>query len=232
MVNLVIPPFKQKIGIVIAIHNRYEYLRKFYDSLKASDLSKLDYLIVADDCSSEKKTIEFVPKFKLLGTDKLKVYLYRNAENIRIYGTLKKYLDGLLNIGCTVMGNIDPDCIMNRDWLSSLLDLKSKYPGNIYSAFNTLTKNRHKVLEVKEDHYIKQSIGGINMLYSNATYVEAIRPSLEEESRWDCFASKTARRFNKKLIVTKPSRIQHIGIASAMEHHDEPDIAMDFVQSR
>ncbi len=228
----IIPESKQIVGLVIPVHNRFKYLKEFYTSLKASDLRKLNYMMVVDDCSSEPETISFMQNFKSLSSDTLKVYLYKNKINLKIYSTLQKYLDGLLNLGCTVMGNIDSDSIMNRDWLNALLDLNNKYPGNIYSAFHTVTKNRHKVLKVYKDHYIKNSIGGINMMYSNATYVEVIRPSLEEKTRWDCSSSEIARKYKKQIIVTNPSRIQHIGIESIMGHHDNPDVAMDFKKDR
>lgn len=228
MINQIIPLPKQIVGIVIPVHNRYKYLKEFYDSLKASDLTKLNHMIIVDDASSEQETINFMQEFNSFATDTLKVHIYRNEVNLKIYGVLNKYLDGLLNLGCTVMGNIDSDSIMNKDWLNALLSLNDKFPGNIYSAFNTLTKNRHKILKTEKEHYIKNSIGGINMMYSNAIYVEVVRPSFSDKSQWDISCCEIARKHKKQMIVTNPSRIQHIGIDSMMGHHDEPDTASDF----
>ena len=216
-----------KIGICLTTFNRPEYLRKTLESLSRADLHNA-VLIVVDDCSRDKETLRLLASYKVI----------RNERNLSIRYSLKIGFDYLIKQGCTVLVNIDSDAIVRADFLTKLIELYGKFPDNIISGFNTLTKSRtgivrHPVISTGDGYVVKNSIGGINMMFSVNTYRSIIEPALIESQKtkdhWDKIACRISLEQGKQIIVSSPSVIQHIGFDSAMGHRDNPDVADDFI---
>jgi len=209
-----------KVGLAITTYNRIEYLRTFLNSFLESDLSKLDMICVIDDCSTE-NVKPLLERIKAVYPDK--TILLRTRVNSQIWQTLKVAIDVLIDGGCDTLLNLDPDCIVNKDWLNKILDLHNRFPDNIVTGFNTIT---HSIKETHEDYYIKDTCGGLNMVYNKNTYNNHIVPSFNSKGSWDTIVHRIKK---SKVIVSKPSVIQHIGIHSTMGH-TKPDTALDFIE--
>lgn len=217
-----------KLGLCITAYNRPEYLQRTLDSIKRADLHNAKMIIV-DDCSKDIQTLKILNSYRKI----------RNQRTLTIRHSLQIGFDYLLNNKCDVIFNLDADVLVRTDFLTKLLELYKHFPDHIISGFNTLSKSkngniRHSI-QTKGDGYVtKHSIGGINMLMSKDTYLRIVRPALMESQRtrdhWDKIACRMSVEQGKEIIVSSPSVVQHIGINSAMGHHDNPDIAEDFIQ--
>lgn len=217
------------IGLVITTFNRPEYLIKTLESV--SQAIQPDMLLISDDCSTDYRTIDLISKYKVI----------RTLRNSSIRYSLMQGIGYLFNNGCDIVINLDSDCIVKKDFIEKLIALSEKFPDQIISGFNTLTKNRlgvtrHPIIEQGDGYVIKKSIGGINMLMTKSTFNIIIKPALIEAQRtkdhWDKIACRISQEQGKDIIVCSPSVIQHIGINSAMGHRDNPDIAHDFIPNK
>jgi len=213
-------PRTEKIGLAIATYNRTHYLEKFVNSIEKTDLSKLDLICIMDDSSTENIT-SILKRFNSFHNN---VNLFKTKTNSKIWISLKLALDYLLHNGCTTLVNLDPDCILNKDWLTRLLTLHYRFPKDIITGFNATS---HRVVQSSDLFYLKHTCGGINMMYNEFTYVDIIRPSFDKLSGWDTDSNKRAITAGRKIYVTRPSVLQHIGIDSTMNHKGA-DTAADF----
>jgi len=215
-----------KIGLVITTHNRSEYTKQCFDSVKASLFSNYLFIVIVDDCSTEKEAIYLVDDFEIDGIDVIKIF---NEANLGIAKSLQIGFDKCIEHGAAILMNLDNDAIVKRGWLFDMLNVFSNHPNSIVSGFNTLSKDpiqhtvRHPILEEFDDHYRKKSIGGINMIFNTEVYRDFVKPSLQKQGHWDWNVCKTGITF----YVTKPSVVQHIGINKGTNLNN-PDIAHDF----
>jgi len=213
-----------KVGLAITTYNRIDYLRTFVDSLLNSDLSKVDIICIVDDCSTE-NVKPILERVKAVYPEK--TIILKTKLNSQIWITLKAAMDYLISEGCKTLINLDPDCILRKEWLNRVLDLHNRFPEDIVTGFNTLAN--HPIRETHEDYYVKGSCGGINMVYNINTYYDIIVPSFNTKTSWDTTSNGRTRAKRKKIIVTRPSVIQHIGSFSTMGHHGG-DKALDFIE--
>ena len=111
--------------------------------------------------------------------------------------------------------------------IDKLLLLQDKYPEQftIVTGFNT--DINHLIIEEKNDHYIKNSMGGINMLFTKDTYINIIRPTLNT-LQWDCDVCSVLKKENGLLLCTKPSVIDHIGENGLWSQPDKYNKSIDF----
>jgi len=213
----------QKVGLVLVSYNRIKYLNQCIDSLLQSDLTKLGMLCCVDDCSTE----DVMPHLRRLkGIQNTRVVIAKTPRNSQIWGSLYFGHNYLYEQGCDVMLNLDADAIVNKNWLNRLPDLHSRFPNDIISGFNTPT---HPVTANLLDYYMKRTIGGINMVFTRNTYADIVRTAYEYNTSWDWEVSKRASYSGRRLIVSKPSVIQHIGYESVMGHV-RVDVAEDFTR--
>ena len=215
-----------KTGLLITAYNRPEYLKQCLESV-----SKIGYfgelvILIIDDCSQSKETIDLIKAFDLKDIEVNKMFLTKNQG---IKNALQIGFNYLFSKDCELVMNLDGDAIVKPDFVDVLRRLKQAYPLHIVSGFNTQTvdpntkKPRHKTITIFDDHCIKESIGGINMVLNRNDYLKKVLPSLKKPRHWDWNVCGLVKWF----IVSTPSVVQHIGIEKG-SNLNNPDIAFDF----
>lgn len=208
-----------KIGLVITIHNRPEYLERTFAALKKSRLHNTT-IFLANDASTFYKTNKMYREFEMPGVE---VVRHMNHSRKNMFHGLRTGWNYFYNNGFDVLSNLDSDVDLKPHWQERLIELYLKYPNRIISGFNTVSGGRHQIVHEKPDCYFKNTIGGINMMFSRTLY-EMVEPCLYH-SNWDW---KVCREYDRFFVVTKPSVIQHIGFASTQRHYEDVDVALDY----
>ncbi|OPZ16144.1 MAG: N-glycosyltransferase [Bacteroidetes bacterium ADurb.BinA245] len=215
-----------KIGLLIPTFNRPEYLVQCLEFVLKSNCSHELVILIIDDKSTDKLTINLIQKFEHPSFEVNKMFLLKNRG---IAGVLRIGFNFLFGLGCQYVVNLDSDAIVKPNFIDVLVGLKTEFPDKIISGFNTQSvdpktmKPRHQTIEQHADYCIKKTIGGINMLISETDYTQTVLPALTKPGHWDW--NVCVRVFN--FIVSTPSVVQHIGIRSGMNMNN-PDIALDF----
>jgi len=230
-----------KLGIVIPVYNRPDYLRQCLDSLKAARIPEGTEIVFVDDKSTDKETVNILNHASVL----LNATIITRDRNSGVCVCLDKGIEHLFypslirgdNPVCDIVMNLDSDAIVRPDFIEKILTLKEKFPDKIVTGFNCLTKNsngteRHPIIEQGEGYNIKSSVGGLNMCFNREQYEKWILPALEKGMKrlvnWDAEACKNSGG----AVCVVPSVIQHIGLVSSMGHSsgkEKPDVADDFV---
>jgi len=149
-----------------------------------------------------------------------------NIENIPIikifktqhgnmYDSFRVGWDLLFNcFHCKSVMSLDSDTIVKKEWIAILDELYEKinkaHKYFIVSGFNSTRHSAHFIKYTYLNYYIKNSIGGINMLFSKDTYLDIIRDTLYNIC-WDNIANDKLRKYNGVIVCSKPSVIEHTG---------------------
>ncbi len=209
-------------ALIVTTFNRPEYLSQCLQSLRGVNYPADTLLIIVDDCSTDKQTIELINEFSL----PIQVIKYLKPQN-------KGIKDSLL-IGyslafqyCDIAINLDGDAIVKPEFIERLLELQKQFPDNIVSGFNSKNKDgdklRNPIVSEHEGYAVKKYANGINMVVNRELYDKYIHKGLTSNTNWDYAASK-----ENNCIIAVPSLVQHIGINSSMGHGNNPDVAFDF----
>lgn len=211
-----------KLGLLLTTFNRPNYLKECLDSLKRADIPQGTEIVIVDDCSMTTDTIDLINKSGYT--------IIRKNKNAGICDSLIIGFNYLFCAGCDTMMNLDSDAVVRNDFVQRILELPNV--RRIKTGFHCTTKNangsdRHKIVEQCETYNCKASVGGINMCFESKAWAE-VRSSIMN--------SRYARlNFDHQLclqmggaVSVNQSVIQHIGIASSMGHHEQPDVADDF----
>lgn len=213
-----------KIGLVIPIYNRPEYVKQCFESLSKLTV-KPDLLVVVDDASviiGDIPYMQAVPKL-MTGT----VYKIQHKHNAGVRQSLKEGIEYCFSLDCDIVVNLDSDAIVKPYFIERLLECKQNC-GNIISGFNCITPTNPVLWEWKEDGRCgKAFANGINMCFDKKQYEKYIKPSLAKVGNWDYNTSLACQADNLPFIITVPSVVQHIGIESSMGHKGG-DFAHDF----
>jgi len=215
-----------KIGIVIPVYNRFNYVSKCLESLNKVQTSEDIQIYIINDGSTDENIDSLLNSFnpKWATVKILKLPVNKGISNAIKTGLLRLKYDG-----CDMFINLDSDAIVKPNFIDVLLDLKLRFKDNIVSGFNTQSADlktgeiRHKTIREESDYVVKSTIGGINMVFTNEQCLSLIIPALNSPGGWDWNVCKK----HKNFIVSKPSVIQHIGINEG-EHMENPDVAYDF----
>lgn len=219
-----------KLGIVIPVYNRPQYLKQCIDSLQSARIPEGVLIIFIDDRSTDKE----VSLLLRANMESLNATVITNAKNEGVCYSLKKGIDQCLLNGCDLIINLDSDAIVRPDFIEKILAIKERFPDKIVTGFNCLTRNangteRHPVIEQGDGWNIKKSVGGINMCFDRKQYESWILPALEKGIKRLCNWDAEACKNSGGAVCVVPSVVQHIGTHSSMGHHEAPDVADDFV---
>ncbi len=226
------------IGLLITTYNRPEYLIECFKSVLESDLNASILVCVVDDCS-DKNTMDLIHEYGVKILERAELKVFRKTERSGICSSLSIGYEYLFKT-CTEVINLDSDAIISNDFFSRLKYLRHQHPNKIITGFNSIVKNsrgavRHPIVSDSNDGYcFKKSCGGINLMVNKPQYLKFISPSLEQVDRtkkgnWDTVAMG---RYAGLVVVAKPSIVQHLGVKSAMNHHENPCVSHDFVKER
>lgn len=216
--------------LIITTFNRPNYLQQCFDSLRRSDLSQIEKVLVIDDHSTDQETIRLINEFEIPGVEIVKI---RKGKNKGIKDSLAiGYLIAFEHSNIVI--NLDGDAIVKGSWVNTLLYLKEQFPNNIVCGFNTTVKNRNPIIEEHPIYFKKKYASGINMVLNKDQYEDYVLPAISKPiGNWDFDSSKLHEADGKAVIVSKPSVIQHIGISESSMGHisasEPPDYAEDFV---
>jgi len=100
--------------------------------------------------------------------------------------------------------------------------------SSIITPFDT---HSHKRKRVFDDYVVKDTIGGICMLFDRNMFKNVVEPSLFPSSAWDWEVCEKIKKYGK-FYCTNPSYIEHIGkISSARDSNLIPlfDKAVNFI---
>jgi GT2 family glycosyltransferase len=210
-----------KIGLLITTYNRPDYLRQCLNSLKQADFTGV-FACVIDDGTTDGIAIDAINDSSLFD-----LIFYRD-QSCGIHNSIKTGFDFLINEGCDVVINLDPDTIVKPDFIQRLTDMLLKHPDKIVTGFNTTTGGRHKPVSYFDGGVYKRTIGGVNMCMTAETYKSIVRPCLVA-TNWDWRVCEEMQKENKYFVALSPSVVQHIGFISSMGHYDGGvDVAEDF----
>jgi glycosyltransferase involved in cell wall biosynthesis len=226
---------KRKIGVVVCTHNRPEYLKQCLASLMSSHLSKVEQVVIVDDCSDDERTIKLIQNSEIVNN---KFFAMSLQQKGNISTSLLKGYEYFFSKDYDLVINLDGDAIVNPDFINRIVELKLNFPKNIVTGFNCTTKNvdgteRHPIVSEAQIHNRKSHIGGINMCIDKYDYEKYMKPILEHAkdvvgANWDNNLCDKMKAEGKYFISCVPSVVQHIGIDSSMGHNDNPDVADDF----
>jgi len=213
-----------KIGLIIPIFNRANYLADCLWSLERVKLPKSCIIMLIDDGSADKKTIELVHNFKHPTNP---TYRETNAQCFGVQYSLMRGYEHFFNIGVDLVINFDSDAVIRSDAIEKLI--AAYMYGTLLTGFHSTTLNtngseRHHIISEQANTYFKQSVGGINFCVDKQAYEQYVKPALNKPGNWDHNACINAGG----AYCLKKSVVQHIGFDSSLGHHEQPDIADDF----
>jgi GR25 family glycosyltransferase involved in LPS biosynthesis len=214
---------KKKIGLVITLFNRPEYLEKTLESIKNSNLENTEIFMV-NDASTNFKTNKLFDDFEI---NNVKITKVRNSTNQNMFYGLKLGFDYFFNNNFDILCNLDSDVLVKPYWLDVLLRLHNAFPNNIISGFNTL---HHPIKSTFSQYYLKETVGGANLFFDRKLYKTF--SSCFVNTDWDFSICRIFK--NKKIdcVVSNPSVVQHIGAESSLINHKENNISNDFKNIR
>lgn len=222
-----------EIGLVIPTCNRPDYLRTCFASLQQSRLENV-IVVVVDDASHIQETVDLVRSFSMPDVPVVKI-LKQQWQDFAVHDSLRIGWDfSFTSFNCRYLCNLDSDTIVKIDWFNRLRDLyrreRPKRGPIIVTGFNS---NRHPVLGEGDDYYLKETIGGLNMLFDLPLYQKIIRPNLKYEMDtqvgWDWFVVGAMQKMEYPILCIKPSVIQHIGKLGRFSNLSNGyDVALDF----
>lgn len=220
-----------KIGLLITTYQRPEYLEKCLASVSDSDLSEVGAVLLMDDNSEDELTDKILRRYE----KKYHWDCLSNYSNQGIAITLKHGCRHLIEEhGCDVIINLDGDALVKQNFIDKIISLYKKYPNDIITGFHSTTFNdngstRHRILENNEDHFVKESVGGINMCFSVNKHWRTLEMFLEgRNGNWDDNFCQRLSGTGYKIRCVKKSVIEHIGFLSSMNHKGRPDVANGF----
>lgn len=210
-----------KIGLLITLFDRPEYLQKTLDSIKDSYFPEDLTIVLLDDCSTNKNTLNIFNNFKI---ENVPIIRLKNDKNRGIAHNIKRGFNYLYENNFDILINLDPDALVKPYWFTVLLDLFSYFPYSVITGFNTPT---HESNGVFETYHTKKSIGGINLMFNRELWPK-LCPEINN-SQWDWDVSRKLANNKILMIASSPSVITHIGENSSMGHRsvDTSDMWID-----
>lgn len=215
-----------KVGLVIPVYNRPDYVRQCFDSLRKLTVQPR-FTFIVDDCSTDADTMKLC---NAMAKEK-GAQLIRHTSNNGVRQSVQDGIEQAIKYGCDIIINLDSDAVVKPDFIERLLHAKQNCK-NIVSGFNCVTKVNPVLNSIDiagQPCVLKPHCNGINMCFDATQYKKYIRPALLKEGNWDYNVSLACMAVNLPFVVTVPSVVQHIGIVSSMGHnHQEPDRAQDY----
>jgi glycosyltransferase involved in cell wall biosynthesis len=190
-----------RIGLVVPIFNRPEYLRRSLESIASTQCAHTIYIV--NDASTDSEANRLFADFNCPFAGSLKKV---NLSNRNVQGCLLAGWKHFFDEGFDVLANLDSDTLVKPDWLGNLVDLHLRFPRTIITGFNTMT---HPVKGAESDFCVKDTIGGINLLFGRHLF-PVIEPCLDV-LEWDWKLCGVMRKLGRQFIVSRPSVVQHIG---------------------
>ena len=227
--NLILRDYQKilmdKLGLVITTYNRPEYLEKCLNSLENCEFDNIEtYIVIIDDNSTDKNTINMIKKFNPKGVKRLeKITKDINTGN---FDSLKFGWDLLISMGCNILTNLDSDAIVKPNFLKTLVEKYKKYQPKLLTGYNS--SYHTPICDINDDIIIKNKCGGINLLFNVDTYQNTIKKHLINKK----FDWNICTDIGKVYVIT-PSVVQHIGLEGTHNGFSQQfciDTSVDFCE--
>jgi glycosyltransferase involved in cell wall biosynthesis len=201
-------------AIVVPTYNRLSYIKQMVESLRMCDLTGA-HIVFVDDKSDEDtieylKTLEWDVLFKPKNTLMLSSYIMGFEYSKSKYPTITRFV------------TLDSDTIHKPNWLFKLRELYDSQRPCVQCIATCFNTKNHKTKECHETYRVKESIGGVNMMFDEEMYTKMKNLPLGESRLWDYKLIEGVR-----LLCTNPSYIQHIG-SEGLNSHGNHDKAEDY----
>lgn len=213
--------------IVIPCYNRKDYIEKTFDSLTQTGLESA-MIIIIDDASNN-DVFEFIKNYHFKDIPVIKLCKYKNSG---MYSSFVIGFDIAVDNNMKYLITLDSDTIHKKDWLQKIKKLYTDYihlyDPLLITGFNT---RNHQTLNKNNDFVMKNTIGGINMLFDKDMYVKDIRNIfINSKNGWDWAVANLYKIDKNKthILCTVPSVIQHIGSNGLNSKNNRYDKAIDF----
>jgi len=203
--------------MVIPVFKRPAELHRTLQSIRKC-LTDDVYLILADDGSRDAEVTRICKNFLFSINDR---GIYLNYPNVGVAKNMRRALD-LCERFKTII-TLDSDFIVLPEFISRLKHLLGNGVKRIITGFNA---PNHKQISEISGGVLKKTIGGGNLCFTWQTYVDYVRPSLNNDL-WDFEMSNRIVNKGGYLICASPSICQHIGMQSTLGHKNA-DVAKDF----
>lgn len=213
------------MNIAMTCYNRYSYLLRSIKSLFNTNFDEPTNVYLFDDNSEDNRVKKLLES--LGHKDNLKLHITYNKKNIgcdpNMLLSIKTAFD---NTDKNFVITTDSDAIYHPDWYTNLrdrtLEVQEKIAG--VSTFNTPA---HPTIADYNEHLVeKESLGGFALAISRELFSQI---PLNQPS-WDWTFTKIAQQQNLKMLCTKNSYADHIGVHGVHSTgEDEGDKAQNFL---
>lgn len=195
------------ITIGITTYNRIEHLKKTAQSLYACHKLNICNIRIYDDCSSELNESILREIFPTATQITIRKKNVKSDENIRLM-----YLDFLQSEDKFLL-NADSDLIFNPNWVEFVLDHINKTDG-VLSIYNSNYHQSNEFININNNSFISAPhLGSAGTVFTREIVNKIVNEMKYESSlRFDWKWSKYLIENNIRLLVSKTSFIQHIGI--------------------
>ena len=196
---------EMKITVAIPTYNRPEYIKKCAKSLYQVDGISECNIRIYDDCSTEISgrflreqfpgAVDIVVRETNLKADRNMAQMYRD----------------FLETGDEIFIGADSDTIFRPDILHMVNELIGETDG-VLSLYNSVLHKAISELNIENvPCLVKNHIGAAGTVFAREVIVEVVE-NIESGELYDWRWSEYLQQQGRRLIVTKESYIQHIGL--------------------
>lgn len=201
---------KNKVMIVITTYNRKDLID--LTSVSLAEIEGIDYnnVFIFDDCSTE-YSISYLRK-KYPGA-----HIMKSKNNLGADKNIERAYKYFMKSSYDYFFNADSDLLFRKDLLSridSIIDKFNRDEPILFSVFNT--KNHDIMGEYDDELIIKKDVGAGGCVFNKKAiklFINELPDSYDEISLAVDYAfCKIYSSLGYKILVTKNSLVQHIGI--------------------
>lgn len=214
----------KKIMIGICTYNRKELIEYTSRSLREIEGIQDTCVRVFDDCSTEYDEQYLKNKYPM--ADRITI----NKENLGADYNTQKLFKSFIDSDNEYLFIADSDLVFNTNVLKHIEDgiqeLEEKNEIVIFSLFNAHT---HKTIgNYSERFEIKKDIGSAGAVISKEAVKKFIDKQYSGEVSFDNFYCNMLTKEGAKILCTKNSYVQHIGIVGQNSFLDSVDMGINF----
>ena len=194
-----------KISIGITTYNRKKYLLKLQQSLCMSQSIDSCNIRIYDDCSTEYTNIDLKQLFPTA------VEIVRRTENMGADENLRQMYVDFLATGDDILVTMDSDLICRPDWINFTKQYFQHTDGILGLYNSAFHKAIAKPVIHNQEFLEKAHIGAAgSVLHRDVVYevVSSVPPTIGYDWAWSSFL----RRQGTRILVSKTSYVQHIGL--------------------
>ncbi len=193
------------ITIGVTTYNRPDYVKKMGQSLYASRGLARCHIRVYDDCSSEfaiEDLRNFFPGAK---------EITRRERNLGSDQNIRQMFVDFLRTGDDLLVAADSDLLFRPDWIDFVLE-NFQYSDGMLGLYNSILHLPGKEVLINGKEFIEKRHTGSAGVVMSKEIVRKIVENIPPMGGYDWAWSKYLRKSGVRLLVSKQSYVQHIGL--------------------